>query len=76
MKKGLLFILLAAVSVCLPAQEKEKAATTDAQKAWLKYLAKIKKTKIASIYGGKKSTVSDHDLGTSEEGADLILDED
>ena len=26
MKKGLLFILLAAVSVCLPAQEKEKAA--------------------------------------------------
>ena len=28
MKKGLLFILLAAVSVCLPAQEKEKAATS------------------------------------------------
>ncbi len=26
MKKGLLFILLAAVSVCLPAQEKENAA--------------------------------------------------
>ena len=26
MKKGLLFILLAAASVCLPAQEKENAA--------------------------------------------------
>ena len=26
MKKGLLFILLAAVSVCLPAQEKEKCS--------------------------------------------------
>ena len=48
----------------------------DSHRVWIKYLKKINRVKIASIYGGRKSNAEEDDLGSGEDEVDLITDDD